>query len=179
MHSIGATEEGGFLTMVREKKVYPLAEGITTQDTFAVLGDTLKFKKHKHAWKVWRALKDFGCLVYPVADGLGRIEGSKAYANLGELSGKVTVIVPCLLAEKLQSLVADASAAGCTKIWFQEQTWSKDLQEECEKAGIEVIRGCVLRHKIYPAKVSLRYLSPCYWHGLRDAKVPVKGFGKY
>lgn len=165
--------------MAREKKIHPLAEGLSTQDTFAVIGDREKFKKHKHAWKAWRALKDYGCTVYPVADGLGRLEGSKVYSNLTELTDKVTVAVPCLLPEKLKSLVPDAVTAGCSKIWFQEQTWSKELQQECDAAGLEVIRGCVLRHKVYPSKISLRYLSPCYWHGLRDVKVPVKRFGKY
>lgn len=165
--------------MAREKMIYPLAEGLSTQDTYAVLGDVQKFKKHKHAWKVWRALKDFGCAVYPVADGLGRIEGSKVYSNLAQLANKVTVVVPCLLPERLNSLVVDAVSAGCSKIWFQEQTWTEEFQLECESAEIEVIRGCVLRHRSYPSKISLRYLSPCYWHGLRDVKVPVKKFGRY
>ncbi|KGK91702.1 CoA-binding protein [Desulfosporosinus sp. HMP52] len=164
--------------MAREKKIYPLADGLSTQDTFAVLGDIEKFKTHKHAWKVWQALKEFRCTVYPVAEGLGRLDGSKVYSTLTELTDKVTVIIPCLLPEKLTSLVSDAVAAGCGKIWFQEQTWSKELQEECDRAGLEVIRGCVLRHRIYPSKISLRYFSPCYWHGLRDAKVPLKRYGK-
>ena len=56
--------------MVRENKNYPLAEGLTTVDTYAVLGDAQKFQKHKHAWKVWRALKEVGCVVYPVAEDL-------------------------------------------------------------------------------------------------------------
>jgi len=165
--------------MAREKKIYPLGEGLSTQDTYAVLGNAQKFQKHKHAWKAWRALKDFGCVVYPVAEGLARIDGSKVYSNLAELTDKVSVVVPCLLPENLKTLVPDAVAAGCSKIWFQEQTWSQELQQECDSAGVEVIRGCVRRHRIYPSKISLRYLSPCYWHGLRDVKVPMKRFGRY
>lgn len=162
--------------MVREKKIYPLAEGLTTQDTYAVLGNAEKFKKHKHAWKVWRQLKEFGCVVYPVAEGIQRIDGSKVYSDLAQLTGKVTAVVPCLLPERLEKLVRDAAAAGVSKIWFQEQTWTPELQQECENTGIEVIRGCVLRHRAYPSKISLRYLSPCYWHGLRDTKVSLKRF---
>ena len=161
--------------MVREKKIYPLAEGLTTVDTYAVLGKAETFQKHKHAWKVWRTLKEFGCVAYPVAENLKRIEGSKVYLNLAELKDKVTVVVPCLLPEYLTSLVADAATAGVSKIWFQEQTWSKELQHECDSAGMAVIRGCVLRHKVYPV-LGMRYFNPCYWHGLRDAKVPSKQF---
>jgi len=164
--------------MMREKKIYPLAEGLTTLDTYAILGDTLKFKKHKHAWKVWRALKEFGCVVYPVAEGVKRFDGNKVYSNLSELQDKVTVVVPCLLPDRLEFLVAEAASAGASKIWFQEQTWTQKFQQECENAGLEVIRGCVLRHVVH-APISIRYFKPCYWHGLRDVKVPAKRFRRY
>jgi len=164
--------------MKREKKVFPLAGGLTTADTYAVIGNAHKFQKHKHAWKVWRVLKEFGCAVYPVAEDLKRIEGSKVYLNLAELKGKVTVVVPCLLPQKLKALVSDSASAGANKIWFQEQTWTQELQKECDGAGVEVIRGCVLRHKAYPS-MSLRYFKPCYWHGLKAAKVPLKRFSRF
>ena len=164
--------------MVREKKIYPLAEGLTTADTYAVLGDVEKFQKHRHAWKVWRVLKEFRCVAYPVARDLKRIDGSKVYLNLAELKDKVTVVVPCLLPEKLRSLVSDAASAGASKIWFQEQTWTREFQQECDSAGIVAIRGCVLRHKVYPI-IGMRYFNPCYWHGLRDAKVPSKRFARF
>lgn len=167
------TEED--FVMAREKKIYPLAKGLTTLDTYAVLGDDQKFQKHQHAWKVWRALKEFGCVAYPVAEEVKRLDGSKVYSKLDQLKDKVTVIVPCLLPDKLKSLVSDAAAVGASTIWFQEQTWTQELQQECDRAGIEVVRGCVLRHVVY-APFSMRYLNPCYWHGLRDAKVPAKRF---
>lgn len=164
--------------MVREKKIYPLAEGLTTMDTYAVLGDAQKFQKHKHAWKVWRALKEFGCVVYPVAADLNRLDGNKVYSNLALLKDKVTVVVPCLLPAGLKSLVSDAASAGVDSIWFQEQTWTQERQQECDSAGITVIRGCVLRHKVHPM-IGIRYLNPCYWHGLNNAKVPLKRFRRY
>ena len=160
---------------MRKKKIYPLAEEITTADKFAVLGDTQNFKKRKQAWKAWRALKDFGCIVYPVAEDLKRLDGSKVYHNLAELTGKVTVIVPCLFPERLKSLVADAASAGAKRIWFQERTWSQELQQECDSVAIETVRGCVLRH-VSHSPLSMCYFNPCYWHGLRDAKVPAKRF---
>jgi len=167
----------GILFMVREKKIYTLAEGLTTADRYAVLGDAEKFRKHKHAWKVWRAFKEFGCVVYPVAEDLKRIDGSKVYLNLAELKDKVTVVVPCLLPGKLRTLVSDAASAGASRIWFQEQTWTPEFQQECEGIGMTVIRGCALRHKVYPS-LSMRYLNPCYWHGLRAAKVPSKRYAR-
>lgn len=160
--------------MLREIKVYPLTEGVTTQDSFAVLVDGEEFRRHKFPWRVWRALKEFGCAAYPVAEGLKRLEGTKIYGNLAELKDKVTVVVSCLPPERVPSLVADAGLAGVEKIWFQEKAWTPKVEQECEEAGLAVARGCVLRHRSYPAW-SLCYFNPCYWHGLRAAKVPVKG----
>lgn len=170
-------QQGGDFVAVREKKIFPLPEGLTTADTYAVIGDAFKFQKHKHAWKVWRALKGFGCVVYPVAEDLKRIEGCKVYPDLEQLKDKVTVVVPCLLPAKLNSLISDTIVAGSTKIWFQQQTWTPELQQACDLAGIQVIKGCVLLHKEY-SKISLCYLNPCYWHGLRDLKVPLKRFSR-
>lgn len=164
--------------MVREKRIYPLPEGLTTAETYAVIGDAQKFIKHKHAWKVWRTLKEFGCLVFPVAENLKRVDGNKVYQSLTELKDKATVIVPCLFPEKLETLVEDTVSAGAKNIWFQEQTWTPEFQQACAEREIKVIRGCVLRHKMYPP-VSFRYLNPCYWHGLKDLKVPSKRSYKF
>jgi predicted CoA-binding protein len=162
--------QGGGASVVREKKIYQMAEDITTADHFAVLANAEKFKKHKHAWKVWRALKEFDCTVYPVAPNLDRLEGSKVYPGLLALKDKIDVIIPCLFPEMLTTMVQDTVVAGAKKIWFQNQTWTPELHEQCQSGGIMVIKGCVLVHKIY--KTPLGYLNPCYWHGLTSAKVP-------
>lgn len=156
--------------MVREKKIYQMAEDITTADRFAVLANAEKFKKHKHAWKVWRVLKEFNCTVYPVAQNLDRFEGSKVYPDLPALLDKIDVVIPCLFPELLTTLVQDALTAGVKKIWFQNQTWTAEILEQCQSAGITAITGCVLLHKSY--NLPLGYLNPCYWHGLRSSKVP-------
>lgn len=150
------------------KKIHSLTEGITTADRFAVLGTQEKFRRHQHAWKVWRTLKEFRCVAYAVASGLEQLEGSKVYPHLSALKG-VDVVVPCLLPEEYPQLPEDAAAAGAKVIWFQEQTWSPELEEKCAKLGITSVRGCVLRHKVYPRP--LGWLNPCYWHGRNDSKV--------
>lgn len=156
--------------MATEKKVFSLAEGLTTENRFAVIGSEEKFSRHKHAWQVWRTLKQFGCTVYPVAKEMKRLEGSKIYPDLLALKDKVDVAIPCLLPEFIPTLVEDTAAAGIKYIWFQEQTWNRQFEDTCAKMGIVAIRGCVLRHKIY--QKPLAFFNPCYWHGFRDAKVP-------
>lgn len=157
---------------MREKKVYPLTGDLHTALSYAVLGDAEKFNKHKHAWKVWRALKEFGCTVYPVAKDLKRWNEARIYPDLASLAGKAAVLVPCLLPEKMPGLIEEAQAAGIEEIWFQEQTWSPHFQEQCEKAGIKPVQGCVLRHKTFARPFG--FFRPCYWHGLKAPKVPAK-----
>ncbi|MHB1652229.1 MAG: CoA-binding protein [Desulfitobacteriaceae bacterium] len=157
---------------MREKVIYPFSEDLHTGLSYAVLGNAEKFVKHKHAWKVWRALKEFGCTVYPVAKDLPRWAEAKVFSDLSLLTGKVNVVVSCLRPEEVPSLVEEAQAAKVELIWFQEQTWSPLFQEQCEGTSIKTLRGCVLRHKKY--RKPLSYFHPCYWHGLRDLKVPRK-----
>lgn len=163
--------------MAREKKIYQLAEDINTADRFAVLANAEKFKKHKHAWKVWRVLKEFDCTVYPVAQNLDRLEGSKVFPELLVLKDKIDVVIPCLFPELLDTLVQDTVAAGAKKIWFQNQTWTPEIHDQCQSEGIIEIKGCVLLHKTH--NLPLGYLNPCYWHGLRSAKVPERNGYKF
>lgn len=158
--------------MSNEEQVYPLSGGLNTACRFAVLGDAGRLKKHKHVWKVWRTLGEFGCRVYLVIPGLSRWEGGKIYPELSALTGKVDVVVNCLFPGEMPDLVAQVKACGCTAIWFQEQTWSKELQLQCDEEGIKTVRGCLLRHK----RVSkpFGFFNPCYWHGLYEEKVPLK-----
>lgn len=156
--------------MVKEKKIYQLAEKMTTADRFAVVGSAEKFLKHNHAWKVWRVLKEFNCTVFPVAQNLARLEGSKVYPDLISLQDKIDVVIPCLLPEQLSTLLPETLAAGARKIWFQVQTWTPEIHDQCQLEGIIDIKGCVLLHKNY--SLPFGYFNPCYWHGLRKTKVP-------
>lgn len=157
-----------------EKKIYPLTESLDTELRYAVLGRAEKFRKKRHAYKVWKTLKGFGCTVYPVAPDLKRCESAKVYPDLVSLKDKVDVVIPCLLPLEIPRLVAESVAVGAKQIWFQEKTWTPEFQEQCDALGIIAVRGCVLLHKIYPKP--LGYLNPCYWHGLKAVKVPEKGF---
>lgn len=159
-----------------EKPVYPLTESLNTGLRYVVLGRADKFRKKRHAYKVWSTLKSFGCSVYVVADDLKRWDRAKVYPGLAVLKDKTDVVIPCLFPEEIPQLVVDAAAAGAKQIWFQEKTWTPEFQEQCEALGIIAVRGCVLLHKIYPKP--LGYLTPCYWHGLKALKVPEKGFRK-
>jgi predicted CoA-binding protein len=140
--------------------------------SYAILANADRLKKHRHAWKAWRALKDFGCRTFLVAPDLERFEGSKVYPDLSSLHDKVDVVVPCLRSEYLKELVSSSAAIHAGYIWFQENNWTPELDEQCRKYGITAVRGCVLKHRIY--QKPLAYVNPCYWHGRLETKVPDK-----
>ena len=154
------------------KKIYPLTDPLTTEMRFAIVGNADKFRKKKHAWKVWKTLKSFRCVVYPIAPGMDRLEGSKVYDHLSALKSKVDVAVVCLLPEESSNLIAEAVEAEVQYLWFQEQTYNEDLIRECAEKGIEVIKGCVLQHKNYTLPFGV--FHPCYWHGKGSNKVKCK-----
>ncbi|MDR3288726.1 MAG: CoA-binding protein [Peptococcaceae bacterium] len=158
--------------MARVEHTYTFTGELTTGHRFAVIGRERSFRKHQHAWKAWRALKDFGCVVYPVALKVTRLGNAKVYPDLASLTDKIDVAVPCLPPEEIPDLVALASGSGCSYIWFQEQSWKEEFQEQCERLGVKAVRGCVLLHKIY--RRPFGFFHPCYWHGWRADKVPLK-----
>lgn len=157
---------------MREKKIYTLAGELNTAQRFAVVGDAERFLKHKHAWKAWHTLKEFGCSVLPVAEGITRLDGTKVYPDLAVLQDKVDVVVPCLRPEKISNIIADVHGCGAQAVWFQEQNWTPAFQEQADTLGIQVIKGCILKHKIYSPPFG--FFNPCYWHGLHSPKVPKK-----
>lgn len=154
------------------KKKYIIADGLDTTMSYAIYAYPDRLLKHKHAWKVWRTLRDFGCKVYVVAPGLSMFEGSKIYSDWTSLPGKVDVIIPCLRPELLNDIVETAEHVEAEYIWFQEQNWTLEFDMQCQEKGIGVIRGCVLKHKYY--KKPFAFLNPCYWHGRKENKVRSK-----
>jgi predicted CoA-binding protein len=159
---------------MREKKVFPLAGDLTTAHRFAVIGNEDRFINHKHAWKAWKTLKQFGCVVFPVASDLKRLEGSKVYPELSELQEKVDAVVPCLRAELIPDIIAQVQACGAKTVWFQERNWTPEFQEQADVAGIQVVRGCILKHKVYTKPFG--FFNPCYWHGFKSPKAPQRKY---
>ncbi|NLO98638.1 MAG: CoA-binding protein [Peptococcaceae bacterium] len=158
-----------------KKQVYPLKGGLDTGMNYVILAKADRLQKHRHAWKAWQVLKEFGCKTYLVAPGLDRFDGTKVFTDLESLATKVEkidVVVPCLRNEYLEDLVSKCAAIKAKYIWFQENNGTREMEEQCRVNGIGVVRGCVLKHKNF--KKPFAYFHPCYWHGRKEIKVPDK-----
>lgn len=156
--------------MIRRKEKFYFKSDIHTRLGYAVLANRQKFLQQKHAYKVFKFLSACGCKVYLVAQDLDRLEGKKVYGSLKELKGKVDVVIPCLMPEYIPDLVEITAESGARYIWFQERNWTPEFQQLCDNCGIETLRGCTLKHKIFSKPFA--FLHPCYWHGLKESKVP-------
>ncbi|HWJ02340.1 MAG TPA: CoA-binding protein [Verrucomicrobiae bacterium] len=154
----------GKLIPWKKKPKYKKLDGsLDTSMSFAVVGSSHEFtdKKH-HAYKVFHVLKELRVSVYPVGPDLEFVGKDKAAATLSELPAPVDAVIPCLSAEYSLSIVRDAKLAGINKIWFQTRTLSREALEFCLDNNIEVIEGCVLKHKDFTGLGQL--IDPCYWH---------------
>lgn len=171
------------------KKIYLLHESVDSSMSFAVVGNVEKFAQNKHVCKCWRfcqehQLKAFLILLDYVdrrkapgrdggysGSGKGRLP-SRVFSRLDALPDKVDVVIPCLMPRHIPDIVEESARVGAHTIWFQEKNWTPEFQEKAEVNGLAVVRGCVLKHKKYQGVV--KFLRPCYWHGLSCPKVMPK-----
>ncbi|MDR2736285.1 MAG: CoA-binding protein [Gracilibacteraceae bacterium] len=166
-------------------KTYVLHESVDSSMGFAVVGNVEKFARNKHVRKCWRfcqehQLKAFLVLLDYTKDSktVGRpLTGpssaraklpARVFSRLGDLPEKIDVVIPCLMPRHIPAIVEESAIAGAHTIWFQEKNWTPEFQEQAEGKGLSVVRGCVLKHKIYYGVA--KFLSPCYWHGLNCTK---------
>lgn len=143
-----------------EKNIYSLTENLDTGLRYAVWGRAEKFPKKRHTYKVWRTLKGFSCIVYPVAPDLKRWENAKVYPDLALLKDKVDVVIPCLLPEEIPDLVVETAAAGAKKIWFQEKNCLNSRNNGCPRHHRRA-RMCLTRKRASRSGIKCK-LSPSH-----------------
>ena len=108
--------------------------------TVAVLGASADRSKFSN--KAVRAYIQEGWTVYPVNPKGGTIEGLKAYASLGEISGhvdRVTVYLPPPVAVKALPEIARANPV---ELFINPGAESTELLHEADKLGLEPILAC-------------------------------------
>ncbi len=160
-----------------------LSGGLTTGMSFAIYGSTSEFgpeggkrqltptalKPKYEARAIYELLKEAGCRIYPVAPDVRRIGDDTVYGGLADLPAPVDVLIMSLGKDQSLAAAREAHAAGIRHIWFQFRTYSKETLKFCSENDIHVIRGCAMKHRTVCGPA--RLLSPCFWMGLRSAKL--------
>ncbi len=81
------------------------------------------------------------------------------------------MLILSLRKEHARRAVEEAAAAGIRTVWFQPATGSQEALALCAAKGIRAIKGCALRHRTVEGLT--RFISPCFYMGLRSTKLPV------
>ncbi len=120
-----------------------MIKSMLDKKVWAVVGAT--DNKAKFGNKIYKKLKRFGYEVYPVNPMYKTVDGDVCYENLAALPKKVDCIDVVVAPERSKSVLAEAIELGIENIWFQPGTFTPEIVEASEVAGLNTIYlNCVL-----------------------------------
>lgn len=120
-----------------------LIKSMLDQKKWAVVGATAN--QGKFGYKIYQKLKRFGYEVYAVNPMYSEIEGDKCYPSLADLPVKVDCVDVVVNPEKASEALKDVMELGIKNIWFQPGTFTPEIVEVSEVAGINTVYlNCVL-----------------------------------
>lgn len=96
---------------------------------------------------IYTELKARGYEVYGVNPHLDAIDGSKCYASIADLAGKVDGVVICVHPQQAAGVIREAAAAGIKNIWLQQGSQSIETGRAASEAGVTPVEGkCILMY---------------------------------
>ena len=120
-----------------------LIQDMLSRKVWAVVGATEN--QSKFGYKIFEKLRRFGYEVYPVNPVYSEVSGEKCYPNLSELPVKPECISVVVGPDKSPEVVMQAKELGIENIWFQPGTYTPDIIDQSETAGLNTVyMHCVL-----------------------------------
>lgn len=116
----------------------------------------------------YRGLKRLGKTVYPVDEGVDRIDGDQAFAALDALPEAPQAVIIEVPKEETQEWVARAAAAGVADVWIHMAQDTPEAIALADEKGINLRTGTC----------AVMYLNPgLSYHSIH--KAIMKALGKY
>lgn len=113
------------------------------QKKWAVVGATQNTSKF--GYKIVKKLVDHEYDVYPINPRYDQVDSLKCYPSLDELPVDVDCISVVVSPEQSEKVLEMALEKGIKRIWFQPGTFTPELIEKAEDAGIATVYfNCVL-----------------------------------
>lgn len=113
------------------------------QKCWAVVGATDNPSKYGN--RIYKKLKRFGYEVYAVNPNYTEVDGDKCYASLSDLPKKVDCVDVVVSPKFAQNTLNEVIELGIENIWFQPDTFTVELIDQSEAAGINTVYlNCVL-----------------------------------
>jgi hypothetical protein len=120
-----------------------LINSMLDKKVWAVVGATDNPAKFGN--KIYKKLKQFGYEVFPVNPAYKTVDGDTCYPTLFELPKKVDCVNVVVNPELANGALRAVMELGIENIWFQPGTFTPEIVETSETAGINtVFLNCVL-----------------------------------
>lgn len=120
-----------------------LIKDMLSRKVWAVVGATEN--QSKFGYKIFDKLRRFGYEVYPVNPVYSEVSGEKCYPALSALPVKPECISVVVGPDKSPEVVMQAKELGIQNIWFQPGTYTPDIIDQSETAGLNTVyMHCVL-----------------------------------
>ncbi len=95
--------------------------------------------------KIYKKLKAFGYEVYAVNPVYKTVDGDTCYPNLADVPVKVDCVNVVVSPDKSVLVLENVKALGIDNIWFQPGTYTPEIIEASEVAGLNTVyMSCVL-----------------------------------
>ncbi|MGM0378398.1 MAG: CoA-binding protein [Bacillota bacterium] len=104
---------------------------------WVVVGATQNQKKY--GYKIYKLLKDNGYKVTPVNPVYDEVDGDKTADNLLEVNKDFEAVSIVVSPKRSEKVVEDAIELGVKNLWFQPGTFTPEIIEKAEDAGIDVV----------------------------------------
>ena len=88
-----------------------------------------------------------GYEIFPVHPEAPIIDGMTCYPNLKSLNGKADALLVSIPPANVPAVLEEAAQTGFSKIWLQQGSWSKEVQETADRLGLPVVsKKCILMY---------------------------------
>jgi predicted CoA-binding protein len=110
---------------------------------WAVVGATRNTKKY--GYKIYKLLKEKNYDVIPINPVHKDIEGDLTKTDLLSIDSEIDCVSIVVSPERSEKVVDDAIKLGIKYLWFQPGTFTLEIIEKAENAGITVVfYDCIL-----------------------------------
>lgn len=119
-----------------------MEEEMLKKKVWAVIGANTNPEKYGNI--IYKKLKKFGYIVYPVNPNFEEIEGDKCYRDLSSLPEVPDVIDMVVSPKRGTGVIEEAAKVGVKNIWLQPGTHDKKIMDLIEEKGLNAVQACVL-----------------------------------
>lgn len=120
-----------------------LIKAMLDKKVWAVVGATDNPAKFGN--KIYKKLKAYGYEVYAVNPNYKEVDGDTCFSSLTDVPVKIDCVNVVVGPDKSNRVLNEVKQLGIENIWFQPGTYTPDIIEASEVAGLKTVyMNCVL-----------------------------------